>query len=198
MHSIALELYKSTEGSDFRNRTINRTIDNFFPFDAVAYDAMAKESCIVSMVMAWSVVALESVVNLGLAENIQFKRDAVKAIEYPKKVLKKTKYKSDLAVKLIILSDSTISISEVFDLAEEVSDIRNVIVHDKPFDMVNDDSGDVEVDYFKCRGKEPKIYRYENLHPFFCSCDQIYRYILTSSKEELYAASGLNFASLIV
>jgi hypothetical protein len=77
-----------------------------FPFDVQLFDEMERESCIVGMVMAWSVVALESLVNHAIAETLNNRICAIMVIEYPTQVTDKLKMakcpKSELAKKIFI------------------------------------------------------------------------------------------------
>ena len=200
MHSVARTYYFSTHDSDFRDRMINRS--NPFPFDVVKYDTMEKESCIVGMVMAWSVITLESFVNHAIAERLNNQTSAIMAIEYPRQITDKLKIgksaKSELAKKLIILADNDIQNLQYISIADELSDIRNLIVHDKPFELFDHGDGEVEITHFRSRGDNPEArYRYENLGDFYSKCDQIKTYVLSISPVVVMGLSEISFTTLI-
>lgn len=201
MHSVAREFLDETRGSEFRRRIIDR--GDIFPFDAAAHDSMEKESHIVGMLMAWSVITLESLVNHTLAETINNKVSAVMAIEYPSQVTKKLKIgksaRSELARKLIILSNAFEPDSEILQLGDELSDIRNIVVHDKPFNYIDFGDGNVKIDYYRSRGESHgETLRYDSLVSFFRKCDRILDYILGKTNNNSPFESGeLSFSSLL-
>lgn len=200
MHAVAHEFLDETRGSDFRRRIIGR--GDIFPFDVTAHDSMEKESQIVGMLMAWSVITLESLVNHVLAESINNKALAVMAIEYPSQVTERLKIdksaKSELAKKAIILSNALEFDRETIRLCDELADTRNAVIHDKPFALYDLGDGDVEINYFRSRGENnDETVRYDALVPFFRKCDQIVDYILRHAENGLFEKSELNFSSLL-
>ncbi len=86
MYSVVYEYFQETESSDFRDRIINKK--SIFPYSLSKAQSMQKESSLVGMVMAWAVVAIESLINHALAEKLYTKELAIKAINNPNKVLK--------------------------------------------------------------------------------------------------------------
>ncbi len=96
MHSIAQGYYLETYDSGFRERTMNN--GSFFPFNSLNYQAMKKESCMVGMVMAWSVICLESLINHVLAANIDDRDAAISAIECPRVAAKEFKIPNDVVI----------------------------------------------------------------------------------------------------
>jgi hypothetical protein len=131
------------------------------------------------MLMAWAVVAIESLINHALAEKIEDRELAVKAINNPNKVLKELTLgfnpKSKLGTKVMIL-DSEYN-NEIVNHAEEISSTRNIIIHDKPYDYYENE-GDVETKDYKTSDEvDSNIHRYEDLKDFFISCDAIKKYI---------------------
>ena len=177
MYSVVYEYFKETVDSDFRNRIINK--GNIFPYSVSKSQSMQKESSLVGMVMAWAVVAIESLINHALAEKIDDRHLAVKAINNPNKVLKELQLnfnpESKLGTKIMIL-DSEYD-SEIVSLAEMISSMRNIIVHDKPYDYFEKE-GDVETKDYKTSDEvDGNIYRYEDLKDFFINCDSIKKYI---------------------
>lgn len=200
MHSVAHTYYLSTHDSDFRKRMINR--GNPFPFDVAKYDTMAKESCIVGMVMAWSVITLESFVNHAIAESLNNQTTAILAIEYPGQITDKLKIaksaKSELAKKLIILADDDKGNSQFISIANELSETRNLIVHDKPFELIDHGDGEIEITHFRSRGEAPEIqHRYEHLSDFYTKCDEIWSYISLISPVAVMGIPEISFTKLI-
>jgi len=177
MYSVVYEYFKETVDSDFRNRIINK--GNIFPYSVSKSQSMQKESSLVGMLMAWAVVAIESLINHALAEKIDDRNLAVKAINNPNKVLKELQLnfnpESKLGTKIMIL-DSEYD-SEIVSLSEMISSMRNIIVHDKPYDYFEKE-GDVETKDYKTSDEvDGNIYRYEDLKDFFINCDTIKKYI---------------------
>ena len=190
MHSVVYEYFKETEDSDFRNRSI-------FPYSLSKSQSMQKESSLVGMVMAWAVVAIESLINHALAEKIKDRELAVKAIGNPKKVLKELTLdfnpESKLGTKVMIL-DFEYNY-EIVNHAEKISSMRNTIIHDKPYDYC-DNKGDVEIKYYKVSDKvDSNTHRYEDLKDFFISCDAIKKYI--EEKVYMETIEIRNFSSLL-
>ncbi len=197
MHSIARNFYATTEGTDFRNRISGR--GNVFPFDANAYDEMTNESAIVGMVMAWAVVTLESLANHQLAEVLNNRILATMAIEYPAQVTDKIKAsrcaRSELAKKLIILTDAGVPVSTI-KLADTLVDIRNSIVHDKPFRLSSCEDGDVNIEWYRARDDAgSRFVRYEELTAFYKDCETVKDCILNASSESIDCK--VNFSELL-
>jgi hypothetical protein len=168
MHSVAQDFYDLTRASEYRNR--KRDMSEGFFFDAKAFEIMQKEVCIVEMIMAWCVITLESQINHALAETIRDKDAATQSIEHPEG----SKENFSLAKKLLILSNDKSSIEPIIKIANELSLIRNTIIHDKPFDLIDRGEGDVEVQYFQSRGNaNGKQYRFEELAEFYKKCQII-------------------------
>lgn len=176
MHSIAKSFYEETcdtEYRKFRNQPNGSLMFN------LEYDEwMDKESCIVGVLMAWSVITIDSLANHVLAETIGDKDQAIRAIECPGNVSKEIKKssKSDLARKLIVLAGDSTS-EEIAGLADKLADIRNGIVHDKPFDYICTED-DIEIEYYRTRGElETTRFRFEYLDSFYKDCKKICSYI---------------------
>jgi hypothetical protein len=198
MHSVARNYYELTRGSDYRHRITSGSGD--FLFDSSMYDTMEKESCIVGMVKAWAVVTLESLVNHALAEALNNKVSAIMAIEYPSQITDKLKIgksaRSELAKKIIILSDSVEQNTKIILLADKLADTRNLIVHDKPFSVIDHGEGEFEIEYFRSRGEDSnEQFRYEDLQVFYEDCDSIRDYILTKTGPDSLEISS-SFSSL--
>lgn len=176
MHAIAKDYYEKTRDSEFRNYMMNPS-DHLF-FDLEKYGLMEKESCIVGMVMAWSVITLESLINHAIAETTTDESDAIKAIEFPNNIKLTNGARSALAKKLLILSKGHTPRTNLIELADQISDIRNEIVHDKPFAYFDRGDGDIEIRYYRNRGNsDGKQYRYEDLKEFNIHCQEICDFI---------------------
>ena len=200
MHSIAKGYYLETHDSGFRERTINN--GPFFPFNSLKYEAMKKESCMVGMIMAWSVICLESLINHALAENIDDRDVAIKAIEYPGKFNKEfsipKSIRSEFSKKIIILANNEKNGHKFASMADGLSDIRNLIVHDKPFEF-RDYDGDVEVTHLKQRGAPlEKQMRYGDLTDFYKKCEDVKNYIGSISSVEVEGIHSISFIKLVV
>lgn len=166
MHSVAQSYYQYTHDSDFRSRMINGGA--VFPFDAIKYEKMQKESSIVSMVMTWSVITIESLINHALADILNNKRSAIIAIEHPNQITDKFKgaknLRSELSKKIYILLDGNENYNHILPLADELAELRNTIVHDKPFNFVDLGDGKVIVEDYRIRGERlEKTLMYEDL-----------------------------------
>lgn len=196
IHAVAHELFKQTRGSDFRRRIIGHL--NVLPFDVSSYDLMAQESKIVGLVMAWSVVTLESLANHVLAETINNKACAIMAIEYPGQVIEKLgiykSAKSELAKKTIILNFDFKVDSKTLDLCDDLANIRNKILHDKPFDYILNGE-EIEVKHFSTRGnKNEDVFKYDDLVHFFRKCDQV---IEALTRNAFFSEDCFSFGSLL-
>ena len=200
MHSVAQTYYLATHDSDFRGRMIKGGPP--FPFNAVKYDIMEKESCIVGMVMAWSVITLESLVNHSLAEGLNNKTLAIMAIEYPKQITDKLKIaksaRSEFANKLIILADNDEQNAQYISLADELAETRNLIVHDKPFELIDFGDGEIEITHFRKRGdalgNQP---RYNDLVEFYEKCEKIKNYVVSISHMHIMGLEEISFTELV-
>lgn len=197
IHSVAREYFNFTADSDFRQRMNNR--GNLFPFHVSEFEQMEKESCLVGMVMVWSVVTLESLVNHALAVTFNDKDSAIEAIEYPKNAINrlkiKTKSKSELAKKITILASAKGTKCSVLELADNLADTRNSIVHDKPFSLFENG----EIEHFRNRGEsEGGRFKFEQLGDFFEVCDNVKDFIVLNIDLESIDANDVNFGSLKV
>lgn len=177
MHSMAKSYYEKTRDSEYRMHRLTPSEELYF--DADDYDSMEKETCIVGLIMAWSVLTLESLVNHVLAEVINNRDMAILAIEYPSKIIEIVKsfpFKSDLAKKLRILGGQETP-HEVLKLAEDLSKKRNAIVHDKPFDLICTEEGE-EIEHYRIRGEsENDVIWFEHLDGFYKECKKICDYV---------------------
>ncbi|MBU2861430.1 hypothetical protein HF290_13795 [Acidithiobacillus ferrooxidans] len=200
MHSVAQSYYEATHHSDFREKL--KTYGEMFPFEGTQYENMQKESCIVGMVMVWSVVTIESLVNHCLAETINNKISAKMAIEYPSLVTDKLNVaksqKSELSKKLAILSDDDKNNREILSLADELSGIRNRIVHDKPFDLIDFGDGEVEIIHFNSRNysSENIDTMYESLDDFNKKCEHLKNYLRSIVNTSSIEFENISFTAL--
>ncbi len=102
MHGIAYDFYLSTKDSEYREARLNP--DGAFHFSVPVHELMRKEACVVGMLMAWSVVTLESLVNHALADTMEDREMAIQAIEFARQFVDENKIKgggrSELGKKL--------------------------------------------------------------------------------------------------
>lgn len=200
MHSVARTYYENTRDTDFRNRMISG--ESPFPFDITAHSEMSRESSIVGMVIAWSVVVLECMANHAIAKSTDNRLLSIMAIEYPSQITDKLRVsgsaKSELAKKLIILNNSTDNSMVPTELADRLSEYRNLIVHDKPYRLVDYGDGDISIDYYASRkGNNDAILRYDDLSEFFSNCDTIAAFIKGSIEYDVFGNSRIEFKKLI-
>ena len=202
MHSVARDLYASTANTDFRNRITGN--GDAFPFDTNAYSTIENESRIVGMVMAWSVITLESLVYHQLAEELDNMVLATMAIEYPAQVTDKLNIgrsaRSELAKKLVILSGhlqpAGPSLLTAIKVADALADKRNMIVHDKPYRYTDRGDGDIVIEGFRSRGdSESATLRFDDLTSFYADCDSVKRYVYEASSEPIDC--DVDFTSLL-
>ena len=201
MHSLARDLYRQTEGSNFRDRMVSG--GDTFPFDPTAYSTLENESRIVGMTMAWSVVTLESLANLQLASIINDKELAVLAIRWPKDTAKNLsigkRKGSELGLKLMIIenqsgADAT-NAKTLATVADTLADQRNKIVHDKPFLLIDHGDGHVDFEeYSDSNATDRPILRYDDLDEWFMKCDSVAQGIVISGADTLH--TDVDFASL--
>lgn len=200
IHSIAKAFYRKTEGSDFRER-LKPESRNIFPFDVNAYDSINKERCIVETVMVWSLVTIESAVNHILAEVENDSAEAIEAIRLPTKIMEKRGVKvnrcSDLSRKLLLLNFNGNNIEAIIKISETLSDIRNEIVHDKPFEYIDHGDGNVEIKPFRKNNIDYKAYSYDDLKEFFEKCDVIITFLSEIENNSSISFSTLKFSHLI-
>jgi len=185
LHSIASQLYSSTKASEFRD--YKHEAGKPFKFCPETQSLVQQEACMVGMIQVWSVVTLESLANHAIAESFNNRTAAIIAIEYPDRIVKGfkgVKGDSDLGKKIAILNDDLGEVdadggteprdSILILIADKLANIRNAVVHDKPFDYETDNwEGDATIKYFGNRNKKSSFARYEHLADFFRECDKV-------------------------
>ncbi len=200
LHSMVMTFHEITQGKELNIEVSAEgkvVLSNF----GLYYD-IEKESCSVGMLIVWSVVTLEALVNQALAETITDYNSAKESIENPDQYIKRSKIKSNgksgLARKIEILNRNECEISQAIGLAEYICDLRNVIVHDKPFDYTDCGDGVIDIVDLRKRGKpiEKKL-RYKDLQAFYQSCDHIREFILKYFDSDHLKIYGSSFVSLI-
>ncbi|MCF7967063.1 MAG: hypothetical protein K9L79_16230 [Methylobacter tundripaludum] len=176
MHAIAKEYYDKTKGSEYREHRLNPS--NRFFIDLEKSMLMDKEACVVGMVVVWSVVTLESLINHVIAEKSENESDAITAIEYPQNLKITEEVKSLLAKKMVILSQPNTVDKRLLKIADDISNVRNEIVHDKPFEYLDYGDGDIEIRHYRKRGNsENKQYTFEYLSSFYKQCHDLCSFI---------------------
>ncbi len=183
MHSMAYDYYCETKDSELRQGMGSSSCEDSFAFNAFVFETMRKEACLVEAIMVWSVIAIETLINHVLAEVSPDELSAKNAIEYPdKRIDKRYKKCHDLVKKLIILNDGKEINDEILLVAENLSENRNAIVHDKPFELNDYGDGEVKIINYSLRENEKKYSnKYEDLKIFFKDCDKIKDYIFSAS-----------------
>ena len=193
LHSLCSDYYYLTEGKE----CFEIKPDSKFFFDTRLHDNIQKEASVVGMIATWSVVTLEALANQALAETIKCPKAVKKAIEHPRQY-HQCKAGSELATKIDILSSSGSTTGSMKQLAEELCDLRNLIVHDKPFNYTDLGDGEVKIDHYRLRG-EPlnKQLRYPDLRQIFESCDQVRVFLLQTFDSEHLAIHENSFLALL-
>lgn len=200
LHSMVMTFHEITQGKELNIEVSAEgkvVLSNFGLF----YD-VEKESCSVGMLIVWSVVTLEALVNHALAETITDYNSAKDLIENPDPYIKNRKIichgKSQLARKIEILNRNGCEISQVIELAGYLCDLRNVIVHDKPFDYTDYGDGDFNIAHLRKRGEpmERKL-RYKDLQAFYQKCDHVREFILKCFDSDHLKIHDSSFVSLI-
>lgn len=176
LHSIANDFYQKTKDSKHRQHRFNPSLGLYMDIDHARL--MDQESCAVGMIMVWSVITIESLINHAIAEISESESDAISKIESPQKHVKSKIARSSLAKKLLILGGSNVIDVNVLKCADFLADTRNVIVHDKPFELFQDPDGDVEIKYFRERGDQEGRQRFfEELDEFYQQAQILVRFI---------------------
>lgn len=147
-------------------------------FDPILHDENMKQSCIVGMVIVWSVVTLEALVNQALAETIECRKTAIEAIEYPKANSPNNR-RSELARKICNIPRNEEVCVGILDLSDRLCELRNGIVHDKPFVYTDFGDGEFEIDHLRKRGEPLESrFTYQDLREAFTFCDKIREFLL--------------------
>ena len=159
-----------------------------------------KKFVFVGMIKTWRIVTLESLVNHVIAENISNRDDAITAIEFPYKVIKEfrsyKKAKSELSKKLGIINNGFEDILSYISIADELSNIRNCIVHDKPTEFTQLEEGEFEIEEIRKRGLDTEIQlRFSSLNDFYSKCDKIREFII--SKVVIEFNYNMSFSKLM-
>ena len=201
MHSIAKSYYEKTLDSEYGQHP--RHSFGFYAFDLDKAKWMGKECCVVGMVIVWSVITLESLINHVIAEVINNRLLAVLAIEFPGNITDKVggdkTPKSDLAKKIRILNQGNIDDKKMIELANNLSRIRNEIVHDKPFSLIDlgGDAGLI-IEHFKSRDDGgSKRYNYDDLPDFYRKCEELRIYIDKFYEVTSFSGEQVDFGSLL-
>lgn len=172
INGIAQSKYWESENSPMK-RELRPLLD--CPFDAYAFDLRRQESQLVNIAIVWSILTIESLANHIVASVVCDTADAILAIEKPKLAIKKrfeeSKSQSDLAVKFEILNNGK-RIDSISNLADRLSFIRNSIIHDKPFELVSNHDGNVEITNFLTKGEKQR-YCYPDLEQFYADCSTL-------------------------
>jgi hypothetical protein len=169
----------------------------------VTFEALSKERAVVELLMAWSVVTLETLVNHALAVRINSEFSAIVAIEFPGRITDslptKIRVKSELAKKLYILLDEHQPDKRILEKADALAARRNEIVHDKPFSLNDLGEGEVEIRHFRARrATESLRITFEDLEEYYASCQEIVEFVAEVSELDIqFLKVELDFSKLI-
>ncbi len=198
MFSIAKREYELTANTDERSFFKRKgAVEDIVGFCPVTHDNMRRESCIVGMLMAWTVVALESIINHAIAETLDDREKAAEAIRFPQRFTNKQGLnlaQTDLSKKLFVLTGKPENV-QMMKVANELCWTRNEIVHDKPFSL--DTYGDGEPIYFRTEKDESrsKYFHFDDLSKFFEDCDQIKDFIKLHASDR-FSDADFSFSDL--
>jgi hypothetical protein len=132
------------------------------------------------MAAVWSVITIDSLVNLAIAESTSDFELTATAIERPKTVCKKFKIEqktAELVAKTAILGIQMgleQAATEIRESCDYLASVRNRIVHDKPFELIDLLEEGVELREFPWKWPKVEIDVYfEGLRNIFQKCDQV-------------------------
>jgi len=156
MYGIAESLHREKKDIEARRDPESRGSLSHLELDTFEFGQ--REQAILEAIIAFTVIALESLTNQALAEKINNVSLACLAIEYPRHILEKTHTKlkdaPELLQKLIILADQEKVPEDIAESVRNLVTIRNQVVHDKPFYLSTDHEGEVAYLPFNIRGKD--------------------------------------------
>lgn len=202
LYTIAEEYHQTNKRSGQKERWKSGDI---FPFSVEDWRNIQNESQIVEAVIVFSLITLESLANHIIAEKTEAseltkeftEKDTIDLsiglIEGDYKAFSKIGIKrppkGDLSKKIkaldkLLSSKPSHYIETLQNIANKLSEARNSIVHDKPFDLTTYDDGNIEFTEFRNRGKS-KIYDFEFLENFFIDCQKIANYFNSFETEEV-------------
>jgi hypothetical protein len=158
-----------------------------------------KERHLIGMIVTWSAITLECLINHAISDVIDNRIAAITSIEYPKKMVDhfkgKPELKSELSQKLYILSEGHASHDSLSE-ATYISSARNSIVHDKPIEYYDIGEGDYEIEEYSLRTHDFKIPEYEKIGDFYTKCESVKNEIIKHSKGRLSVPIDFNFNDL--
>lgn len=194
LYSVAVQLYNKTKDTEFRNRILTNNA-NTFPFDAIAFDIIMQERCVVEMAIAWSVITIESLVNYYIAITKNHS-DAKIIINKPFSIKVSIKNKSELEQKVSILSNEAVT-DDIRKKINRIVTIRNEVVHDKPFMISEDHDLGAKVEFFTEKEVVKRKIHFENLKEVFDDCDLIIDFISQNIQSYDQISSNVNFLRLL-
>ena len=96
------------------------------------------------------------------------------------------------------MSRGDVNVSGVVAKANELCDLRNIIVHDKPFNYICYQDGEVEIDYFSSKGAPlDRQLTYNELSNVYRLSDEIREYLLNSFDSTGLEIREQRFTSLL-
>jgi len=185
LSSSAYSFYKLTKGTQYRIEPIIH--DGHIVFSVDHYQNMEKERVMISMLLAWSEITIESLVNNIIAEIVNEKDKAIEYIERPKNQVQITslfrKPKSELSCKLIILYGQETD-EHIYKISDKIAFIRNQIIHDKPFDVLTTDE-DYIISVLSSREQYDICTKYDELLPVLEEYDVVLSYLMDKNYNDL-------------
>jgi len=185
LSNTAYSFYKLTKDNPHRSSPVIK--NGNISFSLANYENIENEKAIVSILLAWSEITIDSLINNIIAENTSDRRTAIEYIENPKRqnqILKlANKPKSDLSCKLIILFGDEVT-QKISDISDTMAFIRNQIVHDKPLDVFTGEE-DYIIDVLSSKAQLEIHNKYDDLLPIFAEFDIVLEFLLKRSYGDL-------------
>ncbi len=181
LSKTAYSFYKLTKDNPYRSNPVIK--NGIIFFSSANYDNIENEKAIVSILLAWSEITIDSLINNIIAENNTDKRIAIGYIENPKSQIQISKLankpKSELSCKLIILFGNEVT-QNIRDISDKMAFIRNQIVHDKPLDVFTGEE-DYIIDVLSSKEQLKICNKYDELLPIFSEFDIVLEFLLNKS-----------------
>lgn len=178
--------YIKTKGTEFRGFLEKEEAKNIFDEEKEEY--IENERALVTMTLAWISITIEALVNNIIAEIIPNRILATYTIENAKQIVdrfpieKKPKY--EIACKLLILNENHDGIDKFIEVAEEMVNIRNRIVHDKPI-SVDLPNGEEKFSIYSTKAKGDGIFYYENMRTILLKYDSFLDHLIDNYKDKI-------------
>jgi hypothetical protein len=192
--------YIETSGDEARKKYFNG--DELTSDEKQIINIIIEEADLIGLFITWAVITIEGLVNHIIADNTLNKILAIASIENPRKIIENMKrnnqISSELGIKILILGENNGDSEKIALKAEEVVKIRNMIVHDKPYEYEYTDSGDLEIKIYTAKQKdEIRYFYFEDLQKILGELNEIYNYVMKNAKAtSIVKSQELSFAKL--